>query len=93
MTTLYDYFNGLWADAEQVDGEHAKITVNVHIFTHAKLLADLAVLEAAVPELLTALEKLIAADNCNYNVATMRSEGYFDAARAAVAKAKGAAQQ
>lgn len=40
-------------------------------------------------ELFEALEKLVAADNCNYEVQTMRNAGYFDIARTAVAKAHG----
>jgi len=37
---------------------------------------------------LTALKNLVAADNCNYSRATMRKEGLFDMARAAITKAK-----
>lgn len=40
-------------------------------------------------ELFEALEKLVAADNCNYEVQTMRTAGYFDQARLAIAKAHG----
>lgn len=42
---------------------------------------------AAAPAMFEALSKLVAADNCNYGRAIMRSEGYFDAARAALAEA------
>jgi predicted lipoprotein with Yx(FWY)xxD motif len=51
--TLYDYFNDLWADAARVDDETAHknwppvFTADVHICTHARRLADIAVLEAA----------------------------------------------
>jgi len=54
------------------------------------LIADAnARLIAAAPVMLAALQKLVAADNCNYLVETMRYEGYFDAARAAIAAATG----
>ncbi len=43
---------------------------------------------AAAPNLLIALEKLVAADNCNYEAQTMRNSGYFDLARTAIAKAR-----
>ncbi|KKN17933.1 hypothetical protein LCGC14_0960790 [marine sediment metagenome] len=43
---------------------------------------------AAAPNLLIALEKLVAADNCNYEAQTMRNSGYFDLARTAIAKAQ-----
>lgn len=39
----------------------------------------------AAPAMLAALERLISADNCNYLAHSMRREGLFDAARAAVA--------
>lgn len=44
--------------------------------------------EAEKQELVNALQDLIAADNCNYARNTMRSEGYFSAARKAVANAE-----
>lgn len=56
--------------------------------TEAERVANAALI-AAAPELFAALEKLVAADNCNYDRHLMRYEGYFDAARAALAKARG----
>jgi hypothetical protein len=38
--------------------------------------------------LVEALERLVAADNCNYERDMMRSEGLFDAARAALARVR-----
>lgn len=46
-------------------------------------------LKAINAELLKALKALVAADNCNYSRTSMRSEGYFENARAAIAKATG----
>jgi hypothetical protein len=40
-------------------------------------------------DLLAALQKLVAAVNCNYDPEAIKSEGYFDAAKAAIAKALG----
>ena len=40
-------------------------------------------------ELIACLRDLVAADNCNYDRAVMRSEGYFDRARAVLAKVEG----
>jgi DnaJ-class molecular chaperone len=44
---------------------------------------------ASAPELLKALETLVAMDNCNYERDTMRYEGAFDRAREAIARARG----
>lgn len=44
-------------------------------------------MERAAPALVAALHDLVAADNCNYCAETMRREGYFDAARKALADA------
>ena len=52
---------------------------------------SIATLIAAAPDLLAALKSLVAADNCNYWRDTMREAGYFDAARAAIAKAEASA--
>lgn len=43
----------------------------------------------ALPKVLDALLNLISADNCNYDRALMRSEGYFDQARIAYQEATG----
>lgn len=47
---------------------------------------------AAAPAMLAALRKLVGADNTNYLVETMRYEGLFDEARAAIAQATGQSQ-
>jgi hypothetical protein len=44
-------------------------------------------LEKTQADLLEALTRLVAADNCNYDREAMRHCGYFDAARAAIRKA------
>lgn len=44
---------------------------------------------ASAPDLLAALETLVAMDNCNYERDTMRYEGAFDRAREAIARARG----
>ena len=41
----------------------------------------------ATPDLVRALVDLVSADNCNYTAETMRYEGLFDRARAALAAA------
>ena len=45
------------------------------------------ILEHGAPAMAEALRILVAADNCNYCAKLMRSEGLFDAARRAMAKA------
>jgi hypothetical protein len=50
------------------------------------LYAELDRRQARIEELERALEALVAADNCNYQRDTMRTEGLFDAARAALRK-------
>ncbi len=50
---------------------------------------DVLALVLAAPALLAACQALVAADNCNYQRDTMRHEGYFDQARAAIARATG----
>lgn len=49
-------------------------------------------LMAAAPELLAAVQILVAADNCNYETQTMRDSGLFDLARVALDKATGGNQ-
>lgn len=46
----------------------------------------------AAGALYSALFRLVAADNCNYERDTMRSEGYFDDARAALAQVPSVAE-
>ena len=48
------------------------------------LYAELDRRQARIEELEKALGALVAADNCNYQRDTMRAEGLFDAARAAL---------
>ena len=71
----------------RVDGAGALIA-GVADHAWGKETEGIARLIAAAPDLLAALQSLVAADNGNYQRDTMRSEGYFDAARAAIAKAQ-----
>ena len=65
---------------EKLDAERERIGACI------RACADIADPERAVPMMVEALEKLIAAANCNYMRETMESEGYFDKARAALAQ-------
>lgn len=67
----------------------ALLYAGARVSTELELLANMIAQETGAAEMADALEKLIAADNCNYTVETMRYEELFHNAQLALAKYRG----